>query len=103
MGVVTRSREQESCCLEAVERALLLLLVGLVQRSHACFEVRTLGFNPHARVALFLDCLERVAVLALLLLHDVKFLLETSALLLPRVHLVLDLGAGRLQVGKRLL
>lgn len=86
--------------LEAVEAALLLFLVAVIELGHAGFEVCTLGLDAETGVALFLDCLQRVTRHAALLLEGIELLFETRALLLPVVDLIFGLLAGRFQVGK---
>lgn len=44
--------------LEAVEPALLLFLVAVVESSHASLEMSALGFNAQTSIALLFDGLE---------------------------------------------
>ena len=88
---------------EAIQSALLLLFVAVVQRSHTGFEVSPFGFDTHPRVPLLLDCLQRVACEASFLPHDCELLFKTGTFLLPGFHLGLELCARRLEISHSIL
>ena len=70
--------------LEAVQGALLLLVLGtVVQGSHAGLEVGALGFDSQSGVTLLFDGLEGMTRHGALLPHDVQLFLELRTLLPP--------------------
>lgn len=84
-------------CLEAVQRALLFLLVD---RVHALLQLRPGGFGLPPGTPFLLDSLEGHTLRLAFLAKTAHFLLQLPGLLLPSIAVGFDLVALRLEISE---